>query len=396
MTVEAGTEADLAIIRAEPTLAGIEMVLVADRLSELLGFPAELTRLRYKPGTSLVASWQRAGAEPVRVNDVGWIGVFADHTKLDKTRRHAARYGARVDGFSGFPAMVAGDLWSDRPLGAALHRLRTDYAPLLADASILRHNPLRRVVWHNRTAGGALAIKVTTHTPHIALSVSRSLAAAGHPVIPIDEIPGCPGATSAPWWGTGTLGGRPTAPGAFAAGDAIARIHRHETHRVVRRADPNHLQLHLQTGVDAVAAVLPDLAAGAQEVAFEIASDTHEHGSPEASVRLHGDFSADQILVDGSAIRVIDFDRTAVGPVERDIGTFAAAALLDGRPELTDYLLRGYRSAGGRIDADRVRIWTARGLFDRLLEPFRTHRPDWPAQVQRTLTLTRDVLVENR
>lgn len=406
MSVDAATTADRAIARAEPDLPGLDRVLAADGLTELFGFPARVTRLRYKPGTSLVAAWRRADVEAPRVDDVGWIGVFADATKLDKARRQAARSGARVTGFAEYPGMLAGDLWSDRPLAGALHRLRTGYAPLLADATVVRHNPLRRVVWHCRTATGGQAIKVSPHTPHVALSVSRSLAAAGHPVIPIDEIPGCPGVTAATWWGSATLGDRPTAAGAFAAGDALARIHRHEVHRAVREPDVDHLRLRLRPGADAIAAVLPDLAPAALAVADDLATATarltstgvNSTGRSSAGplVRLHGDFSADQVLVRGSDIRVIDFDRTEVGPIERDIGAFAAVALLDGYPEVTDHLVRGYRSAGGRIDADRLRIWTARGLLDRAIEPFRTHQPDWSTRVAETIDLAADVLRGNR
>ncbi|WP_066904450.1 phosphotransferase family protein [Millisia brevis] len=392
MSVDAGTSADRAIVDTEPRLPGIDRVLLPDRLSELFGFPARVTRLRYKPGTSLVAAWRRADVEQHRFGDVGWIGVFADPVKLDKARRHAARCGARVDGFAGFPGMVAGDLWSDRPLGTTLHRLRTGYAPLFADATVVRHNPLRRLVVHSRTATGALAIKVSTHTPHVALSVSRSLAAAGHPVLPIDEIPGCPGATSASWWGAGTLGAQPSAPAAFAAGDALARVHRHETYRAMPAPDADLLRARLRPGAEAVAAVLPDLGPAAFEVADSIATAVAALESSAASARLHGDFSADQVLVSGSTIRLIDFDRTAVGPVERDLGSFAAAGLLTGRPETTDHLLRGYRAAGGTVDADRLRIWTARGLFDRAVEPFRTHHPGWSARVEETIETARDVL----
>ena len=39
---------------------------------------------------------------------------------------------------------------------------------------------------------------------------------------------------------------------------------------------------------------------------------------------VHGDFSADQVLVNGAAVRIIDFDRVRTADPAMDLGSFAA------------------------------------------------------------------------
>ena len=76
-------------------------------------------------------------------------------------------------------------------------------------------------------------------------------------------------------------------------------------------------------------------------------------------VMVHGDFSADQVLVDGPAVRIIDFDRVTTSDPARDLGSFAAVEdiadpagvgpVAGGRK--TAQLIDGYREAGGRVIA---------------------------------------------
>jgi aminoglycoside phosphotransferase (APT) family kinase protein len=105
-------------------------------------------------------------------------------------------------------------------------------------------------------------------------------------------------------------------------------------------------------------------------------------------VLVHGDFSADQVLVDGPAIRIIDFDRARTSDPARDLGSFAAVEdiadaagavpVAGGRQ--TAQLIDGYREAGGHVSQARVEAWAAFRLFLNSVDPFRNRASDWPAE----------------
>ena len=106
-----------------------------------------------------------------------------------------------------------------------------------------------------------------------------------------------------------------------------------------------------------------------------------------AQVLVHGDFSADQVLVDGPAVRIIDFDRVRTSDRARDLGSFAAVEdiadpagvgpVAGGRK--TAQLIDGYREAGGYVSQARVETWAAFRLFLNSVDPFRNRASDWPA-----------------
>ncbi|MCU1548081.1 MAG: aminoglycoside phosphotransferase family protein, partial [Arthrobacter sp.] len=110
-------------------------------------------------------------------------------------------------------------------------------------------------------------------------------------------------------------------------------------------------------------------------------------------VWVHGDFSADQVLVEGAAVRLVDFDRMGRGEPEADLGAFAAVEEINGAPPAggaaggvkTQGLLAGYRQAGGRVDPARMRAWAAVRLFTGSVDPFRDRAPDWAAETCRHL-----------
>ncbi|MDQ6753369.1 MAG: phosphotransferase, partial [Actinomycetota bacterium] len=117
-------------------------------------------------------------------------------------------------------------------------------------------------------------------------------------------------------------------------------------------------------------------------------------------VLAHGDFSPDQVLVDGSGIRIIDFDRIGTAERAADIGSFAAAeevqdadpaARTDGAPK-TRRLLEGYRQADGQVSPERVQLWAAYRMFRGSVEPFRDRAGDWPADIRWHLHRAQDLI----
>ncbi len=100
---------------------------------------------------------------------------------------------------------------------------------------------------------------------------------------------------------------------------------------------------------------------------------------------IHGDMSADQILVGDEGLCVLDFDRACMGPAERDLGSFWAWQLAyasysqdsDHTGQEIKALCAGYEKGGGELDREGVKLFAAVGLVQRALEPFRRRSVGW-------------------
>lgn len=115
----------------------------------------------------------------------------------------------------------------------------------------------------------------------------------------------------------------------------------------------------------------------------------------------HGDFSADQVLVDGDAVTIIDLDRADAGDPVADLGLFAATSLrVAASGPLTAAAARsqaatlvdGYVDAGGADPAATLDVWTAAWLMRLAAEPFRYREDDWSARGEAMLELAAGML----
>lgn len=101
--------------------------------------------------------------------------------------------------------------------------------------------------------------------------------------------------------------------------------------------------------------------------------------------QIHGDFSADQVLVnrDDGRIGVIDWDRSGLADPTWDLASFLAD--LETRSlagSLTDSTVAAWRRGflegyGYHDDSSRLQPATAAALVARATEPFRHRHPDW-------------------
>jgi len=144
-----------------------------------------------------------------------------------------------------------------------------------------------------------------------------------------------------------------------------------------------------------IGAVVPSLAGPAQRLALQLG----EQLAPPAVPRpVHGDFSADQVIVrpDGTTV-LIDVDAAHLGDPADDIGSYLAAAAVGHGSDGADMrlllaaLLEGWdRSAHDERAEDlgrRVDAHIAAALLRRAAEPFRTRHLRWEAEVRRLLAL---------
>ena len=163
-------------------------------------------------------------------------------------------------------------------------------------------------------------------------------------------------------------------------------------------------EFHAQTGPKPVALpsldALPSLAATSRLLGFLLPRiqarlneliDTLRRSEPRSSsppVRLHGDFSASQVLLGAhDTVALLDLDESRPGPAALDLGAFLAALdteVIRGRlsswrvDEIRDGLLRGYARHRPQLDVQEVEFHRSVALFHRLPEFFRSGESDWP------------------
>jgi len=138
--------------------------------------------------------------------------------------------------------------------------------------------------------------------------------------------------------------------------------------------------------------ICPRLARQADALARRLAGQLA--GAPAVHCVMHGDFSANQVLVGQEAVAIIDLDWACYGDPADDLGNFIAQAerkalhseLAPGRVELLrEAMLEGYRLATKRPLPQRIGLYTAVEVFRRARFPFRGREPDWPQRTEALL-----------
>ena len=168
------------------------------------------------------------------------------------------------------------------------------------------------------------------------------------------------------------------------AGAALATLHAQEAPDLscwTREAETTDL-LSLSKEISFIC---PHLAQRAGELAPRFVAQLSV--APALRCAVHGDFSANQVLVSETDVAIIDLDWACLGDPADDLGNFLAQferlalrrELPPGRvAAVKDALLAGYaRGANGALP-ERIDFYTALQLFRRTRFPFRTRDPNWP------------------
>lgn len=386
--------------------ATADLLIDQERLSSLVGRPVRASRLRFKPGLSTSAVLEDAEPEATP----GWIQVSHD-AHLDKLRKaleRAEQRGQRVHLIrTGELTIAHGAIDTDPRLQKSLDGLRelhpyVSEAITLGDLSILRYNPQRRLVLRRERPGqDPEVLRVTAHPQTGVADLPTALRAAGVPVAhPETDHPltGNRRVSVWGWFGRGDLSDRPEPEAARAAGVALATLH---TARGLSRTRHQTDPVSTLRSVAADVADLDEAAAARVRTLTQVLAErltAHEW----ATGHIHGDFSADQVLVGRpgeDTVRLTDFDRFGEGPLAADLGTFAAAELtttggaVESLP-LTEHLLQAYADCPGTppVPPHAVRTWVARALLARVTEPFRAGQPDWLVGVHGRLDQIEEIL----
>lgn len=385
-------------------LQSLELFFDADALSSLFNRRVRASHLRWKPGTSAVA----------RLHDddgVGWLALYGGDAsvKLDKTIRRAVAGNLTLEQFTRTDGVLAsGPIDLDPRLYGALRPFRRENLAVQSrGVPLLKYNPLRRIVFTLDTdALGRVVGRVSGARRSVTRETLSVLAGGGVPLL----VPLAPDVVSSslptgrhieylPWYGKGDLSAVPPpvamAP-ARAAGTALALLHQQPP--ACGLGAPRDPMPRLRSLIDENAELLPENRWRLERIRTNL--ETLLSRSGKVGV-IHGDFSADQVLVEGSDVRLIDFDRASCGSPASDLGSFAASealAVKDCGPgsvlslPRTAALLDGYGAAADQVDEREVLTWTAFHLLNRLREPFRACSPDWRHQVDARLGMIEEFL----
>jgi hypothetical protein len=401
----------------DSALPGTALVLDPDRLqtwlSDSLGEPCSvhLRRLRYKPGTSVVVAFDLTTRhDGVPVTEPCLASAYAPHAeaKLTKTLRlippsaclaHDTRARALVTTAAGDRALpLLPRLGGPDGIDHLLERMLPDSPrpdhPDAVRIRTVRHNPGRRWVGilereqheplllrafrgggrMDRAAScySTLARRSSVPTPRV-IGKSRSLA-----VLAVSWAEGHDLASS----------GNPNQW--TAAGRALARLHGTTSSRLkLTASDPGSDATAVRLAGRQVAQLLPDLAGLVQDLAGTTAR-LLEH-LPRDRAALHGDFSADQVVIGSDGVpHLIDLDSACWGASAADLGCLTASTMTSaealgmGRRGERDVaaLVGGYEQVRRAPDPVTTNVHTVAYRLRKAADPFRDCHPEWREQVR--------------
>jgi hypothetical protein len=378
---------DHALVAREPGLPGLALMLddaafgaaLAEALPEAEIAAVRAEYVRYKPGTSCLVGYRA-------------LDRFRRHTHV-YARAHRPGNADKLDP-DRHDSVILEDAGVAVHLFPADRRLRT-LARVVRDADVatLRYKPERR--WVGRV--GARVVRVyepsrfqpAAHAA-LALGAKSDLPVAGRTRVDTERC-----AVSAAWVPGVTLdaqlGTAAAVDSAREAGAVLAALHVAEVPRLAAAPSPVPA---LDGAARAIAALVPEVGDRAAAVRARLAPRAE---NMTVSHPVHGDFSADQVVLGPGGARLLDLDAAALGDPLDDLASFAAELELRvaegtlgaaAAAVTCEALLEGYGDAGGetpRAGDERLVRATARALLLRAADPFRTRHPAWGEAIERAV-----------
>ncbi|MGC2939216.1 phosphotransferase [Brevibacterium sp. FAM 24638] len=374
----------------------------ATALSRHLGFPVRPRRIRVKPGQSAIVAWQREGSG--HLGEWGFTAVMTSPDKLTNAQRRAARHGQeltvheatdpRSAGATG-AVLVSGGVLADPRIGKQIART-LDH--LGGDLEVVGYNPARRLLLkHTPVDGVPEFVRIGAESQRHLAEAAERWQRVRLPNLPVEFVGGRDTATRSPWWGTGDLHEYPDPNVAEEVGVIVAELHR----SAVAKSDGAPAQAdersvddpigQLETVSRSLVRLLPDRETDVAELLVEL---SRRIGASRDLREIHGDLSPDQVLLANSECRIIDLDRSGLGPIGMDLGRWVAACRVDsGLHGLERPFIDGYRSAGG--EETDLGAWTAWAMLVAALEPWRRCSVTWMDETTQIIEAALGSLDEN-
>ncbi|MEB3165287.1 MAG: aminoglycoside phosphotransferase family protein [Cyanobacteriota bacterium] len=192
--------------------------------------------------------------------------------------------------------------------------------------------------------------------------------------------------------------------------DVAARLAEwHRAHRSATQVvDPaTSLEQRIRSSAASLQEILPELADAGLRIASELIAAWHRlvRTLPATPALIHGDFSADQVIIGQDGPVLLDFDRARLDLPVHDLGSFIArleyqAVLGDSTEsmarEARQRLIGAYSSANPSQPIWGLEISVTAHLLCLVSEPFRRRQPHWAEQMRQLLARTRALLESAR
>lgn len=350
----------------------IDALIDPGRLSEILGMESQVVRMRIKPEVSIALSMKVSDNADIHFGQILWP------KSVSKIRR--AEKACDNRGVDLFRTEFGEDL-TFISCPAQADPLVHQYLPAMsAQASIIRHNPLRRLVLFD----GHRVLRVTSRPQDRLIALHKEFTDL---VVPQMLDMGTRHQASAHVTAQERVGScdlsEKIAPlrADYRAGQLLAQLHAHD----------------MPSGLEPVATresmsgVLAAHTRILSQVSVKLGARLDQMGKKlqlpgGEDVFLHGDASPDQFLTNymGSLVWMTDFDRAGRGPRALDLGAY----LHDASEEQGEAFLDGYRDEGGVIPrASDLRLGQIVAIVKRLAEPLRRADVGWVEHIEKELDL---------
>lgn len=441
-------------VPTDPVLVGLAALLDADRMGSaagerLLGEPTRVRScrpvyVRYKPGTNCIVAYEMVYYDPqdaletlrfygkcftetdyepacAKVLAKRWMELpgIRPYGKLagERTLLYAFPNDATLDGLRllANPKKIQRVLYDHNALEPARQWRISDRRLRLTP---VRHKPEKRAVIRvdsravHRDTGEKRKFRVYLRTyqdgrgadmfafmQHLEDHLANAHAiAVPHPIVYLDDRHTLVVGDAAGTTLTQELTRSASTAALAMTGAALAQLHACPPAGLPVRSVSDLLADARDTG-RTLAQILPALSDSVTSLLAEL--DRRSRNLATDAPRLtHGDFHHGQVLVQDRRVVVLDYDRTHAGDPLADVGNFCANLILLGlrrqiaEPEvLNDHFVQAYAAASGTPpDPDSLRFWTALGLLQLSVSPFRSLAPDWPTGIADVVTACRRVL----
>lgn len=411
---------DATIVQRDRSIAGLGVLLDADAFADTLrqvypdaGVGAVQPRyVRYKAGMSCLVAYSVQ-------SDVGAQTVYAraHHADVDDKM---AKVGQRDsvatplgpgivvrpdEGLVIFAFPNDHELRALQALGAesARREMLACLLPEQPDArdgrvEPLRYKPERRFVGHLRTDHGHDAVlKFYTRDDYMEISVKGDRLVDAAPLRIAHRLHRSKQYRAAviQWIEGRSLrdviaGSMDLADDCTLVGAALAQLHVQKPKRMTSSWSAGEFARSLADAAAAVAEVAPTLAPRAQTLARRL-GEIFVGRHWRARRAIHGDFSADQVLLQDGSAAFLDFDRAGYSDPRLDLGSFQARLALDViAGQVTSHraeaafaaLIDGYRRAAAKDVTRKLHRYTAGCILQCAIEPFRHRHDDWLDRIE--------------
>lgn len=415
------TPPDADLVRRDQALPGLGMLLDADALLVALRQRrpgcdlalAEITYVRYKPGTSCLVGYQLQAQDQT-------IDIYAQAYRPDaigKLLKSLARPAIPgplgpgrfmleepIIGISSFPnddrlkALVP---LADREARHELIARMISEQPELGAGRLqrLRYKPLRRYVAQIRSDNGSgIVLKAYNDVDYQAaqvnakalqsrglLQLARRLGRSGrYHLLALEWLPGqlLKDVVAAP---------EPEFEKVAAVGAALAELHAQQAKKLSPLTHAAEI-IALSAVAKEIAFICPHLAGRAYDLVQRISGVITD--GPVLDYAIHGDFYAAQALLADDRVVILDLDQAARGDPAVDLGTFIAELESDAvrghlDPKLIEpvrsALLRGYQATTREFIPMRLQLYVAARLFRLSPHPFRQREGCWSEKIETIL-----------